>query len=97
MEMVDNEDDLNDSVESTNFAPNFPWIASATSSGILSVYNYETGFTRYSCCDRNENSIVKSLWNFNKNSETLQIITACMNGEIRIWDAKTGEPVKVKQ
>jgi len=88
----DKFEDLSNSVESVKFAIQYPWLSVGTSGGFLSIYNYENMSLRHNC-DHDGMAVVKSLWI--SINDLFCLVSACIDGCIRIWDAKTGHPLKL--
>ncbi|KAI6214336.1 Angio-associated migratory cell protein [Aphelenchoides besseyi] len=83
------------SVETVKFAPEqFPWLAVGTANGLLTIFDFESGKPRHECT-HDEMAVVKCQWLLVE-SDKLRIITACIDGGLRGWDAKSGEPVFFK-
>ncbi|KAI6187372.1 Angio-associated migratory cell protein [Aphelenchoides besseyi] len=83
------------SVETVKFAPEqFPWLAVGTANGLLTIFDFESGKPRHECT-HDEMAVVKCQWLL-VGSDNLRIITACIDGGLRGWDAKSGEPVFFK-
>ena len=79
-------------MEVVKFAPDYPWVAAGTASGTLSIYDFESGSQRY-VCYHDGMAVVRCLWM--KMGDELCITSACIDGAIRIWDARSGDTVKV--
>lgn len=81
-------------METLQFSPsNNPWLAVGTNDGLLTIYDHNTGQPRYEC-SHDGMAIVKCEW-LTLPDNSLRIITACFDGGLRGWDARSGEPVFV--
>ncbi|KAI1717108.1 WD domain, g-beta repeat domain-containing protein [Ditylenchus destructor] len=78
------------SVECVRFLTEFPWLAVGTSGGTLTIYDIESGSERHGC-DHDGMAVVNCDWRLQENS--IYIISVCIDGAVRVWDAKTGDPV----
>uniref|UniRef100_A0A1I7ZUW1 WD_REPEATS_REGION domain-containing protein n=1 Tax=Steinernema glaseri TaxID=37863 RepID=A0A1I7ZUW1_9BILA len=92
-EEADEDMEVNNSVETVRLCQDHPWVAVGTNSGLLSIFDINTGIERHKC-DHEGFTVVKCL--FRKTADGgVHILSSCLDGAIRIWDARDGEPVKV--
>ncbi|CAD5227791.1 unnamed protein product [Bursaphelenchus xylophilus] len=91
--VVENAEEEN-SVETIKFAPGYPWLAIGTNNGMLVVYDYETGQARHECA-HDDMTVVKCAW-WRPDADKIRILSACIDGAIRCWDGKSGEPLLFK-
>ncbi|KAI6176353.1 Angio-associated migratory cell protein [Aphelenchoides bicaudatus] len=89
------EEEEQATVETVKFAPhNYPWIAVGTNDGILTIYDINSSQPRYECT-HDKMAIVKCDWLLLPDDK-LRILTACFDGGLRGWDARSGDPVFFK-
>ena len=80
------------SVECVRFCPgDFPWLAVGTAGGHLSIFDWERRSSRYEC-DHDGEAVVSCIWRICANN-SITLISACIDSAIRVWDAKSGEPL----
>ena len=80
-------------MEVVSFCKEFPWLAAGTSSGVVHIFDYEKSVLRHAL-DHGGNAVVRCFWKAHNNE--LYLFVACFDGAIRIWDAKSGTPHKVR-
>ncbi|XP_052812318.1 angio-associated migratory cell protein-like [Mya arenaria] len=76
-----------DSVEAVALSPTHSYAATGTVAGVLSIWDTNTQICRHKC--RHEGGIVSVQWD----RLTPQVYTSCLDGAIRLWDARNGEMV----
>lgn len=88
-ETEQDEEEMLNSIESIAFSPNEQYLGSASLQGDLDIWDLNTQKRRHSC--KHSAGITNMIW-----SPDLPelIITACLDGVIRIWKALSGELIK---
>uniref|UniRef100_A0A1I8C005 WD_REPEATS_REGION domain-containing protein n=1 Tax=Meloidogyne hapla TaxID=6305 RepID=A0A1I8C005_MELHA len=84
------------SVECINFVPgNFPWLAVGMANGQLTIFNWEHPAGRYEFNNDGE-AVVDCIWRICivDSITSISLISICVDGIIRIWDAKNGQLLK---
>ncbi|CAD5221976.1 unnamed protein product [Bursaphelenchus okinawaensis] len=94
VDKTESEEQVEDSVETVKFAQGYPWIAVGSSNGMLVVYDYETGQARHECA-HDTMAVVKCMW-WKPDANSIRILSACIDGAVRCWDAKSGDPLLFK-
>eukprot|EP01029_Cantina_marsupialis_P028649 TRINITY_DN777825_c0_g1_i1.p1 TRINITY_DN777825_c0_g1~~TRINITY_DN777825_c0_g1_i1.p1 ORF type:complete len:450 (+),score=141.84 TRINITY_DN777825_c0_g1_i1:180-1352(+) len=82
------EDDMFFSIESVDFCDQQRWLASGSMDGTLRVWNLENGSCRVVL--RHPDGVNHVKWI----PGTCMIISACVDGFLRVWDARTGETLR---
>lgn len=80
------ENDRN-SIETLCFHPDSNILATGTVSGRLDIWDLNSGVSRLTC--DHPDGIVKAQW---KSSDS--ILTACLDGILRLWDCRNGQILK---
>ncbi|KAL3112966.1 hypothetical protein niasHT_013431 [Heterodera trifolii] len=89
---TDDDGSTDESVEFVRFAPDgLNWLAVGTSAGYLTIFDWEKCSSRHEC-EHDGESVVSCAWLFGTD-RSVSLISACIDGAIRIWDAKSGEPL----
>ncbi|TKR77934.1 hypothetical protein L596_018822 [Steinernema carpocapsae] len=85
--------EVENSVETVTMCKDFPWLAVGTNNGFLTIFDLNTGMERHKC-DHDGFTVVKCL--FSKTADgAVQILSGCLDGAVRIWDARDGEALQV--
>nr|CAB3219599.1 angio-associated migratory cell protein-like [Phallusia mammillata] len=84
----DNIADLEKSVEYVAFSQRFHILAIASLNAILYLLDTRSGVVRNKCQHRD--GITRVLWN----SDETQLVTSCLDGVTRIWDARSGNLIQ---
>uniref|UniRef100_A0A914HGX6 Uncharacterized protein n=1 Tax=Globodera rostochiensis TaxID=31243 RepID=A0A914HGX6_GLORO len=81
-----------ESIEVVRFAPDgLTWLAVGTAAGRLSIFDWEKRSSRYEC-EHDGDAVVGCVWLCDV-GRSVSVMSACIDGGIRIWDAKSGEPL----
>ncbi|KAI3422398.1 hypothetical protein GPALN_012916 [Globodera pallida] len=81
-----------ESIEVVRFAPDgLTWLAVGTTAGRLSIFDWEKRSSRYEC-EHDGDAVVSCVWLCDA-GRSVSVMSACIDGGIRIWDAKSGEPL----
>lgn len=92
MHSNENENTSPNSVEVLKFSNGVNWLAVGTTGGQLTIYDMDTGKARHTC--EHDEAIINCIWR-SASDFRLFIFSACFDGAIRAWDAKSGDPVLV--
>uniref|UniRef100_A0A915B3D9 Angio-associated migratory cell protein n=2 Tax=Parascaris univalens TaxID=6257 RepID=A0A915B3D9_PARUN len=90
---MDAEEGPSQSVECVRFCSvNEAWIAIGTNSGRLTIYDLNTGTARHTC-EHDGRPVVACRFYRNIPDGTPLVLSACLDGVLRVWDARDGEPL----
>lgn len=78
------EDDSPPSIEAVGFSPVNPYVATASLSGVLAVWDLHSHTVRQQC--KHEAGIVRLKWD----AVSPMIYTCCLDGVVRLWDSRSG-------
>ncbi|KAK0417082.1 hypothetical protein QR680_012824 [Steinernema hermaphroditum] len=92
-EEQEEEMEVDNSVETVRLSKDHPWVAVGTNSGLLSIFDINSGIERHKC-DHDGFTVVKCLFR-NTADGGVHILSSCLDGAVRMWDARDGEPIKV--
>jgi len=84
--------EVDNAVETVQMCKDHPWLAVGTNSGLLTIFDINSGIERLRC--DHDFTIVKCLYRKMADG-AIHILSSCLDGAVRIWDARDGEPVKV--
>ncbi|KHN76755.1 Angio-associated migratory cell protein [Toxocara canis] len=90
---MDAQETSSNSIECVRFCDaNESWLAIGTNSGRLAIYDFTTDTARY-ICEHDGRTVVACRFYRDPSDGAPLVLTACLDGVLRVWDARDGQPV----